>query len=98
MEFSAYARAIRAIPRRISPDTVVATRDLVMPLAQPLGSDIAVQRDLKYGSDARQRLDVFTPASGFQPQRPVLVFVHGGGFVAGDKQMPGTPFYDNIGQ
>jgi triacylglycerol lipase len=28
----------------------------------------------------------------------VLVYVHGGGFVMGDKTSPGSPFYDNIGQ
>jgi acetyl esterase/lipase len=28
---------------------------------------------------------------------PVLVFVHGGGFVMGDKRADGLPFYDNIG-
>jgi triacylglycerol lipase len=27
----------------------------------------------------------------------VLVFMHGGGFVAGDKQGPGSPFYANVG-
>ncbi|HEY0963881.1 MAG TPA: alpha/beta hydrolase [Pseudomonadales bacterium] len=98
MQFSEYARAIRAIPRVISQDTVGATLKLTLPLVSPLGTDIAVARDVKYGNDPRQRLDVFTPASGFAPSRPVLVFVHGGGFVGGDKQIPGTPFYDNIGQ
>ena len=28
----------------------------------------------------------------------MLVYVHGGGFVMGDKTSPGSPFYDNIGQ
>ncbi|MGP1609715.1 MAG: alpha/beta hydrolase, partial [Burkholderiales bacterium] len=98
MRFSEYATAIRAIPRLISPDTVSATRNLVAPLLKPPANDVAVQRDLKYGAHDRQRLDVFTPASGFEPSRPVLIFVHGGGFVAGDKQMAGTPFYDNIAQ
>ncbi len=28
----------------------------------------------------------------------MLVFVHGGGFVMGDKSLPGTPFYDNVGR
>ena len=28
--------------------------------------------------------------------RPVLIYVHGGGFVAGNKRNPGSPFYDNI--
>jgi acetyl esterase/lipase len=27
----------------------------------------------------------------------VLLFVHGGGFVRGDKRTPDTPFYDNVG-
>ena len=27
----------------------------------------------------------------------MLLFVHGGGFVGGDKHVPGTPFHDNIG-
>ena len=30
------------------------------------------------------------------PPRPVLIFVHGGAFVAGNKHDPGSPFYDNI--
>ncbi len=29
--------------------------------------------------------------------RPVLVFVHGGGFTGGDKTRPGVFYYDNIG-
>jgi acetyl esterase/lipase len=28
---------------------------------------------------------------------PVFLFVHGGGFVGGDKHVPGTPMYDHIG-
>jgi acetyl esterase/lipase len=28
--------------------------------------------------------------------RPVLIFVHGGAFIGGNKRMPGTPFYDNV--
>lgn len=98
MKFSDYARAIRAIPRLISQETVGATMKLTLGLAPAPGLDVAVARDVQYGSDPRQRLDVFTPASGFAPSRPVLVFVHGGGFVGGDKRIPGTPFYDNIGQ
>jgi triacylglycerol lipase len=98
MQFSAYASAIRAIPRQITPDTLAATRNLVAPLAGPTATDVSVARDMKYGGHERQRLDIFTPAAGFEPGRPVLIFVHGGGFIGGDKQMPGTPFYDNIGQ
>ncbi len=54
-----------------------------------------VLRDLDYGPDARHRLDIFRP-EGAQ-DAPVLVFVHGGGFVMGDKRLPKLPFYDNVG-
>jgi triacylglycerol lipase len=61
---------------------------------EPYGG-VRVVRDLKYGTDARHALDLFLPESGAGP-RPVLVFVHGGAFVAGNKRAPGSPFYDNI--
>jgi acetyl esterase/lipase len=56
---------------------------------------VKVLRDVKYGADERNLLDVFSPESAGAP-RPVLVYVHGGGFVAGNKRAPGSPFYDNI--
>ncbi len=52
-------------------------------------------RDIAYGADPRQALDVFVP-EGASRLRPVLMFVHGGGFVAGNKHAPGSPFYDNV--
>ena len=61
---------------------------------------LSVTRDLKYGPHERNVLDVFTtpPAAG-KPvvAKPVIVFVHGGGFARGAKRTEGTPFYDNIG-
>ena len=62
---------------------------------------VRVTRDLAYGPDERHRLDVFAPAptdGHTMPAtpRPVLVFVHGGGFVAGDKRHGDSAFYDNI--
>jgi len=54
-----------------------------------------IARDLAYGPDARHRLDIFR-RDGAQ-NAPVLLFVHGGGFVMGDKCLPNLPFYDNIG-
>lgn len=56
---------------------------------------VDVERDIAYGPHERHRLDIFTSGEG--GERPVLLYVHGGGFVAGDKTLPGTPFYDNIG-
>ena len=56
--------------------------------------DIVLTRDHRYGGHERHRLDVFQPkAAGLLP---VFVFVHGGGFVRGDKKNPGTPYNDNV--
>lgn len=59
--------------------------------------DVEVTRDLRYGDDERHRLNVFQAKAAAKTARPVLVFVHGGGFIGGDKAIPGMPFYDNIG-
>lgn len=56
---------------------------------------VKVERDVKYGPADRNLLDVFAPDAA-SPARPVLIYVHGGGFVAGNKRNPGSPFYDNI--
>lgn len=57
--------------------------------------DVRIERDVKYGAAERHLLDVFTPEAG-SGARPVLIYIHGGGFVAGNKRNPGSPFYDNI--
>jgi triacylglycerol lipase len=56
---------------------------------------VRIERDLKYGPADRNLLDIFMPESA-SSARPVLIFVHGGGFVAGNKRTGSSPFYDNI--
>jgi acetyl esterase/lipase len=57
---------------------------------------VKIERDVKYGAADRNLLDVFMPDTA-SSTRPVLIFVHGGGFTAGNKRGPnGSPFYDNI--
>jgi triacylglycerol lipase len=89
---------IEALGRALSPETIAATAALYAPLQEqkPYAS-IRVHRDLKYGPDERNRLDVFVPDPLPTDTRPALVFVHGGDFVAGDKAEPDSPFYENIG-
>lgn len=60
------------------------------------GSDIKVEKANKYGPDGRNRIDVYSPAAGASG-RPVVVYFHGGGLVAGDNDA--TPnIYTNIGE
>lgn len=46
-----------------------------------------LERDLAYGDDPAQRLDIYSPASPL-PTAPWVLFVHGGGWRRGDKAMP----------
>ncbi|HEX7082175.1 MAG TPA: alpha/beta hydrolase [Gammaproteobacteria bacterium] len=54
--------------------------------------------DLKYGPHALQSFDLFVPEQGFSEPGPVLVYLHGGGLVRGDKVSPGTDglIYANV--
>jgi acetyl esterase/lipase len=87
---------IRALGDRIVPEAIEGTAKLYGPYheLEPY-QGVKVSRDLTYGPDGRHRLDVFEPQSS-GAQRPVLLFVHGGGFIAGDKHRPGTPYQDNV--
>lgn len=85
-----------ALGAGLSPAMLQETHALMASIAAPPDPSIQIIRDLQYGADARNRLDVFrrgSPASA-----PVLVYVHGGGFVMGDKTRAGSPFFDNFGQ
>jgi triacylglycerol lipase len=61
---------------------------------------LEVARDQRYGPAERNVLDVFA-APRSSPDRarpkPVVLFLHGGGFARGSKHTEGSPFYDNIG-
>jgi triacylglycerol lipase len=54
---------------------------------------VTVQRDVAYGTDPLQKLDIYAPSSK-GTKRLVLLFVHGGGFTRGDKH--GDFYPDNI--
>lgn len=91
---------MRELGKAITPDMINGTQSLYAAM-HPAPGDTAgmrVLRDQRYGADERHRLDVFLPAQAGGPLRPVLLFVHGGGFVQGDKTQPGKPYYDNVGR
>jgi len=95
---------LRAIDHAVSPEQARDSWALLTPFHEKIGYQAPrIERDLSYGEHPRQRLDVHSldthrvgdsPAPGLAP---VLVFVHGGGFVGGDKHTPGTPRYDLVG-
>lgn len=63
---------------------------------EPYGG-VSVGRDITYGPSPRHLLDVFTPDGPHEVARPVLLFVHGGAFVRGNRRLgPTSPFYDNV--
>ncbi len=87
---------IRSLGYELTPAQIEATKALMAPLAPRPGPDVVMHRDVVYGPDPRHRLDIFVPTTGVA-RAPVVVFVHGGGFVGGDKGAPGAPFYNNVG-
>jgi triacylglycerol lipase len=87
-----YAQLVK-LGRVVAPP---ATEALYAPLSEcePYAG-VSVQRDVAYGPDARNLLDVFTPEND-QTNRPVLLFLHGGAFMRGDRRIGNSPFNDNI--
>lgn len=91
-------RAIAAMGRTLSPDMLAAVQRLYREAqdrhaaAQP-----AAAMDLAYGPDPRQRLDLYLPA---QPAAnlPVVLWVHGGGFLRGEKYSPDHPYNAHAGR
>jgi dienelactone hydrolase len=58
--------------------------------------NVKVARDIAYGSDPANKLDVFTSGPGISGGKTVVIYVHGGGFERGNKREGESPFYDNI--
>jgi acetyl esterase/lipase len=95
---------LSGLGRAITPELVQTTWALLTPFHEKAGYTAPrIERDRRYGEHPRHRLDVHTGGvrtSGEQaagPPAPVFVFVHGGGFVGGDKRQADGPAYDHIG-
>ncbi len=92
------AQKLRTIGTAISPETITGTAALVAPLHARVPSEsVRITRDHRYGPADRNRLDLFESKTAAAGPLPILLFVHGGGFVMGDKTAPNSPFYDNVG-
>ena len=88
---------LTALGSAITPELAQSSWALLTPFHEKIGYTAPrIDRDLRYGDHPRRRLDVHG-AGGTQAGAPVFLFVHGGGFVRGDKHDPGTPRYDLVG-
>jgi len=87
------AEKVAAMGRVVDPEN---TGKIYAPLQEKEPyAGVKVMRDVKYDNDARNVVDIFVPETG-ATGRPVLMFVHGGGMIRGNKHPPGSAFYDNI--
>ncbi len=90
-ELAHIAAKVRELGSVIAPNTA----RLYAPFhAKEPYTGVQVLRDLKYGPDDRQALDLFVPPPLAGGARPVLIFI-GGSLIDGDKHALG-PFYDNV--
>ena len=79
-----------------NPTILQATRDIYRPYI-PAGGDIRTEVDVAYGSAARHRLDLYRPAATTAANVPIVIYIHGGGFVGGGKNEDGV-YYRNGGE
>ncbi|HEX8601430.1 MAG TPA: alpha/beta hydrolase [Pseudoduganella sp.] len=76
-------KAIRAAGPVIDP---AFAKNLYAPLLANAPRGGEVLRDIAYGTDERHRLDVYLPVGKSAMEgAPVVIFLHGGGFIRGDK-------------
>lgn len=86
---------VRQLGNRFDDSVLEATKALYSGWLRTGEASRTAALELPYGRDARQRLDLYRPADLRGPA-PMLLYVPGGGFVAGDKNM-GQGFYANVG-
>ena len=81
---------IRALGHRWDGEVLQKTEPVFVPLLKKVSrADIAATKDLAYGADAKQKLDIYAPAKAVHG-RPVVVYIHGGGLVRSDKDEANT--------
>ena len=85
-------KGIADIGPRFSEDILKQTIRLYEPYASKSISPHKIALDFCYGKHPRQVLDLYESNEG----APLLIFVHGGGFVAGGKKI-NELFYSNVG-
>jgi acetyl esterase/lipase len=90
-------QAIRGMGHVLGPDVLQACGQLFRGEQRAPAAAGGRVADLPYGPAPRQQLDLYLPAAG-TAAAPVLLWVHGGGFVRGEKYSPEHPFNAHMGR
>ncbi|GJG88066.1 hypothetical protein tb265_32470 [Gemmatimonadetes bacterium T265] len=101
MQPAAERAAIAAMGRALGPGVLEAVYALYRPEQDRLAAAQPVTAaDLAYGDHPRQALDLYAPAESQEARgpAPVLLWVHGGGFLRGEKRAPDHPFNAHVGR
>lgn len=84
---------IKELGKVLDLEIIGTTIGLYAPLlAKSKRNNVKVTRNISYGPHECQKLDIYQPEQEMGQSMPILVFVHGGGFVMGNKSE-----YRNIG-
>jgi len=93
LTLSAVHTEIAKLGPQFNPDIFAITRSLYSGLVSPPSPEIKAELDIAYGPHQRQMLDLYRGEAS--EDRPVLLFVPGGGFTGGDKRTDDV-FYGNL--
>lgn len=86
---------VESFGRELTPELLGGTSMMMAGMFEGMDPQTIEEVDLAYGPDPRQRLDLYREQN--IENAPVFVFVHGGGFIMGDKRNEQGPFYRNVG-
>lgn len=84
-----------ALGRELTPELIGGTVQLFSRMFEGMDPQTIEEPDIAYGPDERHMLDLYWQQN--LEGVPVFVFIHGGGFVMGDKRNVASPFYRNVG-
>jgi acetyl esterase/lipase len=87
---------IASLGATLDKDVIAASFAMMEPLVEALLPGETVESEEAYGPHERHRIDLYRGAGPSERPRPLLLFIHGGGYASGDKRM--GPFFANLGR
>ena len=89
-------RQVANLGSDLGPELLAACQSMFRAEQSALAADAQGPVEFAYGPHRRNRIDLYRPE--FPAKAPVLLWVHGGGFVQGDKAAAGNPYNAHIGR